>query len=187
MLQSERSSFFTFFAAVMLVQGVHVVEHIIQLVQVFILKVPEDDALGLLGYVYQFKGTEEFLHLGFNATYLLALFVLLVPLRRRMPHPIPVWAFTTFAVAAVGLETWHMVEHVVIISHALANNGCPCPGILDAATGIPDTVLHFFYNAITYAAVVVPFWLMINPDPRRRRLRRRAEGVSVPLHRPRHG
>ena len=73
MIRFDRSAFFTFFAGVMLVQGVHVIEHIIQLIQVFILGVPEDDALGLLGYVYQFKGTEEFLHLGFNASYLLAL------------------------------------------------------------------------------------------------------------------
>jgi hypothetical protein len=155
------SGFFTFFAGVMLVQGVHVIEHIIQLIQVFILHVPDEEALGLLGYIYQFKGTEEFLHLGFNASYLLALFLLIRPLWRRTPDLVPLRAFVTFAVAAVGLESWHMVEHVVIITHALQNNGCPCSGILDAATGIPDTILHFFYNAITYAAVVVPFWYVM--------------------------
>ena len=183
----DRSAFFTFFAGVMLIQGVHVIEHVIQLIQVFILGVPEEDALGLLGYVYQFKGTEEFLHLGFNASYLLALFLLIVPLKRRTPHPVPVWAFTTFAVGAVALESWHMVEHIVIITHALQNNGCPCPGILDAATGIPDTVLHFFYNAITYAAVVVPFWFVINDRSYPRIIARRAESSPLPLRRTGNG
>jgi hypothetical protein len=183
MIRFDRSAFFIFFAGVMLVQGVHVIEHIIQLIQVFILDVPEDDALGLLGYVYQFKGTEEFLHLGFNASYLLALFLLIVPLKRRTPDPVPVWAMATFAVGAVGLESWHMVEHIVIITHVLQNNGCPCPGIVDAATGIPDTVLHFFYNAITYAAVVVPFWFVINNRSYSRKVARRAESSPVPLRR----
>jgi len=140
----------------------HVFEHVVLLIQVYILHVPEDVALGLLGYVYQFQGTEEWLHLTFNATYLLGLCVLLRPLRRRVPQPLPLWAFTTFAVGAVGLESWHMVEHVVIISNVIQNNGCPCPGIGDAVLGISDTVLHFFYNSLTYAAVLVPFryvWL----------------------------
>ena len=183
MMRSQRSTFFTGFAAVMLVQGVHVVEHIIQLIQVFILGVPDDDALGLLGYVYQFKGTEEFLHLGFNATYLAALVLLLVPLRRRVPQPVPMWAFVIFGVGGVGLESWHMVEHVVIITHALQNNGCPCPGILDAATGIPDTVLHFFYNAVTYASVVVPFWFVVGTERRSGAVGRRVDRSSVPLRR----
>jgi len=179
MKRSDRSMFFTFFAGVMLVQGVHVIEHIIQLIQVFILGVPDDEALGLLGYVFQFKGTEEFLHLGFNATYLLAIFLLIVPLRRRSPDPVPIWAFTTFAIAAVGLESWHIVEHAVIITHALQNNGCPCPGILDAVTGIPDTVLHFFYNAITYGALIVPFWFVIHSDQHRREVARRHEHAPL--------
>lgn len=40
----------------------------------------------------------------------------------------------------------------------IANNGCPCPGIGDAALGITDTVLHFYYNALTYVALLAPFW-----------------------------
>ena len=51
------------------IQGVHVIEHHIQLVQVFVLGIPDKDALGLLGYVFQFQGTEEWLHLAFNTAY----------------------------------------------------------------------------------------------------------------------
>ena len=152
--------FLPLFAGIVLVQGIHVLEHIIQLAQVYVFGVPDDDALGLLGYVFQFQGTEEWLHLVFNSTYLLALYALFIPTRRLVPHPVPVWAFAVFALGAAGLETWHVVEHSVIISNVIANNGCPCPGIGDATLGITDTVLHFFYNAVAYAATVTAFWFV---------------------------
>ena len=157
MASARRVSFVPLFTGVVIVQGIHVVEHIIQLIQVFALGVPDDNALGLLGYVFQFQGTEEWLHLGFNAAYLAALGLLVRPLRKLVPHPVPAWAFGVFLIGAVGLESWHMVEHGVIIAHVIANHGCPCPGIGDVALGTTDTVLHFFYNAITYEALLVPY------------------------------
>ncbi len=165
MARSLRSGFLPLFTGVVIVQGIHVSEHIIQLIQVFVLGVPDDDALGLLGYVFQFEGTEEWLHLAFNATYLLALSLLLLPLRRRVPHPVPVWAFTTFVAGAVGLESWHMIEHGVIITNVILHNGCPCPGIGDVALGLSDTILHFSYNSITFLALVVPFWYVRQARP----------------------
>jgi hypothetical protein len=50
-----------------------------------------------------------------------------------------------------------MVEHGVIISHVIANGGCPCPGIGDAALGVTDTILHFVYNVLAYAGVAIAF------------------------------
>jgi len=154
------------FIAVVVIQGVHVVEHVIQLAQVYIFGVADDDALGLLGYVFQFQDTEEWLHLAFNSSYLLALYALVLPMRRFTPQPIPFWAFGVFAIGAVGLESWHVVEHSVIISNVIKNNGCPCPGIGDRALGVTDTILHFVYNSAAYAATVTPFWfLMRGPAP----------------------
>jgi hypothetical protein len=66
-------------------------------------------------------------------------------------------AFAFFVVASVWLETWHMVEHGVIISRVIANGGCPCPGIGDAALGLSDTILHFGYNVIAYAGLAVAY------------------------------
>ena len=146
---------FVFMSAVVVIQGGHVVEHIVQLVQVSLLGVPEQEALGLLGYVLQFNGTEEWLHLGYNSLYLLSLYALIVPLWRITPAVLPTSAFWFFLAASVWLETWHMVEHGVIISHVIANGGCPCPGIGDAALGVSDTILHVFYNLIAYAGVVL--------------------------------
>ena len=152
---------FWFMSAVVAIQGGHVVEHVIQVLQVYTFGVPEQDALGLLGYVLQFNGTEEWLHLGYNTFYLLALYALIVPLWRITPTVVSTRAFWFFIVASVWIETWHMVEHGVIISNVIANGGCPCPGIGDVALGLSDTILHFFYNALAYAGVVYAYVLIV--------------------------
>src|SRR5215210_8683257 len=77
---------FHFLAVVAAVQGAHMVEHVVQLLQVTVFGVPDDDALGLLGYVVQFNGTEEWLHLGYNAVFVVALWALVLPLWRVLPR-----------------------------------------------------------------------------------------------------
>jgi hypothetical protein len=165
MVAFRGSAFLLLFAGVVLVQGVHVVEHIIQLIQVFVYGVPDDDALGLLGEVFAFQGTEEWLHLGFNVAYLAALYLLLIPLWRMAPDRLPAWALWSFVIWSVGLESWHVVEHVVIITNVIRNHGCPCPGIGDRALGITDTVLHFGYNAVAFAGLLVPFLFVTCGQP----------------------
>jgi hypothetical protein len=154
--------FFWFYAAVVGIQGVHVIEHVIQLVQVFVLHVPEQKALGILGFIFQFQGTEEWLHLVFNVSYVVALIVIAWGffLSRAARSIVPGWALVVFLVFGLLLELWHVNEHIVIISHAIANNGCAfdgCPGILDQRLGVSDTVLHFFYNVIAYVGTITPF------------------------------
>jgi hypothetical protein len=84
-----------------------------------------------------------------------------VPLWRITPTVVSTWAFWFFIVASVWIETWHMVEHGVIISNVIANGGCPCPGIGDVALGLSDTILHFIYNALPYAGVVYTYILIV--------------------------
>src|SRR4051812_35478649 len=116
--------FFRFFAVVVVVQGIHVVEHIIQLVQVTWLGVSGDDAMGLLGHFIQFNGTAEWMHLVFNALYLASLYVLVVNFDRLTASlPVPRWVFLLFLFGAAGIESWHMTEHVVIITHVIRNSG----------------------------------------------------------------
>ena len=152
---------FWFFVVVVVVQGVHMFEHVVQLLQVTVWNVPDDEALGLLGYVLQLQGTEEWLHLVFNLALLTSLWILLGPIRDASPSIVPRPAYLVYLFGAVALETWHEVEHLVIISRVLAHDGCPCPGIGDAVLGVSDTVLHFFYNAIVYSALLVPFWFVV--------------------------
>jgi hypothetical protein len=153
---------------VVVVQSVHMFEHVLQLIQVMVWHVPDDDALGLLGYVFQLQGTEEWLHLFFNLALLTSLWIMLGPIRAASPSLVPRWAYLVYIIGAVGLETWHEVEHLVIISRVLLNNGCPCPGIGDAALGVTDTVLHFIYNAVVTSAMLVPFWFVVRSRKQRR-------------------
>jgi len=153
--------FIRLFCAVIIIQGFHVLEHIIQLAQVYLFDVAEDDAFGLLGYFWHPQRTEEWLHLGFNGLYAFALYALVVPLWRLVGRGVPLWSFAVFAVGGVAFETWHVVEHIVIISNVIQNSGCPCPGIGDRVLGVTDTQLHFVYNAIAYAATVTAFWFAI--------------------------
>ena len=130
----------------------------IQLAQVYVFAVADDDAFGLLGYVFKFQDTEEWLHLVFNAWYLLSLYAVFYLLwRAGMLLRLPVWAVAVFIGLGLGLETWHVVEHGVIIGNVIRNDGCPCPGIGDRALGVSDTVLHFGYNAVAFAATALLF------------------------------
>ena len=161
-----KSPFREFFTVVVAIQGVHVSEHIAQLFQVYVFHVEEDHALGLLGYIFAFHGTEEYLHFVFNVTYALCLYIILFNLRPFVPTVVPHRAFMIFLILGVGLESWHVVEHTVIITHVIQNNGCPCLGIVDSVTGLTDTILHFVYNGIAYGATLVPFaYLMRQPNP----------------------
>lgn len=132
-------------------------EHVIQLLQVYAFGVADDDALGVLGYIFQFNGTEEWLHLAFNATYLLALYLVAFGVTGLyFAGQVPGRALALCALYGAGLETWHLVEHAVIIGNVISNSGCPCPGIGDRALGVSDTVLHFVYNAVAYAGTLAP-------------------------------
>jgi hypothetical protein len=153
--------------AVLVVQGVHVIEHVIQLLQIHVWHTA--NTLGLLGYVLELHGTAEWMHLGFNITYLAALVVLAVGLQDRVQAGLlrarPFHAFLAFG---VGLEGWHCVEHSVITYNMIRNGGgCPCPGILDPVLGVMDAQLHMAYNAVAYAGTLVPF-IAIRAAARRR-------------------
>jgi len=184
---SDHPRFYVFYATVVAVQGVHVIEHIVQLLQVYVFGVPSEEAFGLLGYVVNFNRTAEWLHLGFNSLYLLSLFVLVLGVHElALAGQVSMRAFRVFLVLGVGLETWHMTEHVVIIYHVVQNHGCPCPGIGDQALNVSDIQLHFVYNAVTYASTVAPFVLWTRH--RRHRAGALIDSISGPgAPRPRAG
>jgi hypothetical protein len=171
---SMRPRFPQFFGVVLIIQGVHVVEHVLQLLQVYVFDVPSDRAFGLLGYVFNVMGTAEWMHLVFNVAYLLSLYVVLLAAHELLvAGAVSKRVFYSFAVFGAGLETWHMTEHVVIITNVIRNDGCPCPGIGDRALDVSDIQLHFVYNTATYAAVCALFLAV-------RRWRR----TIAPVHHP---
>lgn len=144
-----------FTVGVAVVQGVHVFEHVLQLLQIHVWHT--HNTMGLLGYVLQLQGTAEWLHLVFNLTYLASLVVLAIGWRQQVRQGLlDGRAYATFLVIGLALETWHSVEHAVIVRNILRNDGCPCPGILDPVLGVMDAQLHFGYNAVAYVGTLIP-------------------------------
>ena len=138
------------FATILVIQGFHFVEHIIQLIQIKAFGVPEDQALGVLGAVFAFHGTEEWLHLAFNLSLLTAVLWIQPAVRDAIADRARYLAFLGLA---AGLELWHVIEHLVVTGNMIANGGgCPCLGILDRF--IPDTTLHLGYNTLALAGLV---------------------------------
>jgi hypothetical protein len=139
-------------AGVLGVQAAHFVEHIIQLIQVYALRIPETRALGALGAVFAFHGTEEWMHLAFNVSLLTAL-LWFQPFVR---HQLGAWSrpYRAYLFLGVGVEMWHVIEHLVVTGNMLANGGgCPCPGILDRV--VPETILHLGYNAAALTGLAI--------------------------------
>ena len=121
--------FFAFYAAVVLVQGVHVVEHIIQLIQVYGSKslTPGPRPAGLFPLISGYRGMAPYRlqRQLFGQSCCVAWGFWRSPVARSV---VPLLAMAAFIFFGVWLEGWHVVEHIVIIANVIANNGCPCPG-----------------------------------------------------------
>lgn len=128
-------------------QGFHVLEHVAQSVQKFILL--EAEAHGLLGAAFDF----EWLHLAYNVSLAAGLFLLLVVYARRgglrtQGRP---WSVRAFG-AAVALQGYHFIEHAVRIQQLLAT-GIPDPrGILGNVVDV--VLLHLGLNLVVYVLMV---------------------------------
>src|SRR5437879_3531283 len=146
------------FAALLVVQGLHSVEHVMQLVQRYVLHEPSPQ--GLLG-----RWTNlEWMHLAYNVALgalLVAMFVRFRMWRRAWRSPLLGWIALVAATAfQLGL---HVPEHAVRIYEFLRYGWNPAPGILGHTplhgTGPFDLLLlHFWYNAIVTTLLAVSFF-----------------------------
>lgn len=153
------------FLALVLLQGFHLFEHVVQVAQIHLLGVA--DGRGILGSVVDL----EPLHLAYNTVYLgLALAVyLLLDLDVDGPgrHGRLVFGLLTFAVA---FEAWHELEHVFKVEQffALGRNGTG--GIFGQGTGglvplFPLPLLHLAYNAVAYAPALAAYIVLRQRSP----------------------
>lgn len=155
----------TVFLALVLVQGFHELEHIVQVAQRALLGIP--DGNGLLGSLTDV----EPLHFAYNSLYLallLAVFVLL-GLHRDGPgeHGALVGGLVTFAVA---FQMWHELEHVFKLVQYLALGVNSTGGIFGRGPGglvplFPIPILHLAYNTIAYLPALVGFIALVRRLP----------------------
>jgi hypothetical protein len=129
------------------VQSFHMLEHIVQVIQKFVLQFPV--AHGILGASLDF----EPVHFTFNIVYLglvAAVWISFTKTPIRNMHLI--YGLVTFVLV---FQSWHFIEHAVKLDQHFVYGCISCPGILGHYFDV--ILLHFTYNAIVYVPLVVVF------------------------------
>ena len=129
----------------------HWVEHVFQAIQVFVLGWDRPDARGALGMIWPWLVKSEALHYGYAVAMLIGI-VLLRP------------AFTgtarTWWDLALALQIWHHVEHLLLLSQAIA--GRPFFGAAQYTSLVqlvlPRIELHLFYNGVVFVPMVIAIY-----------------------------
>lgn len=139
-------NFCAVFTAAVIIQSLHMVEHVAQVIQKFWLKLPE--AHGLLG-MFDF----EWVHFAYNGALLLTLYILVFGcIRLFQTHGTPI--FYTF-IAGVAVQSYHMIEHIVKIVQHIQTGLHGTPGIL--GNFINPVWFHFSINLLVLVLVIIPF------------------------------
>ena len=128
--------------ATLTVQSVHMLEHVAQVLQKFVLRQPE--AHGLLGAIFDF----EWVHFVFNTSLEVTLVLIFIWCRRSAGHRLPLSLR-----AVVWLQGYHVVEHVVRMFQYYVGDIAAPKGILGFV--FPVIWLHFSINMIVLALIVV--------------------------------
>lgn len=128
------------------VQTFHVVEHLAQMVQEFILKA--DTTHGLVGQL-----DLEIVHFIFNTVYALG-FLTILAIWVKVGRSISTTFGLTTTVLAVGLfsQTYHQIEHTVRYIQYLETGQQGTPGLI--GDRFNQIVAHFLLNGIVYLPIL---------------------------------
>jgi hypothetical protein len=141
----------------------HWAEHVFQVIQIFVLGWPRDQALGALGLVFPWLVRSEELHYWYAAAMLVGLILLRPGIGRRAR----VWWD-----AALIIQIWHHFEHLLLLSQVILGAnlfGAPAPtSILQLV--FPRVELHLFYNAMVTMPMLVAMYIHLHPTARERKL-----------------
>jgi len=141
----------------------HWAEHLVQAYQIYVLGWPRPQAGGVLGLVFPWLVTSEWLHYG----YAIVMLVGLVILRHGF-----VGRARTWWNASMWIQVWHHFEHLLLLVQALTGAylmGAKVPTSI-AQLVFPRVELHLFYNAIVFVPMVVAMVLHLRPNPEERAL-----------------
>lgn len=145
-------------SAFMLIVLAHWAEHVAQAVQIWMLGWTRPDAKGVLGLAWPWLVTSEWLHYGYALLMLAGLWLL----RGGM-----VGRARTWWLAALAIQAWHHVEHLLLLIQALTGDnlfGRAVPTSIVQLV-IPRVELHLFYNAVVFLPMVVAMVLHLRPRP----------------------
>ena len=130
----------------------HVLEHVFQAIQIFVLGWPRSLALGALGLVWPWLVRSEWLHYW----YALMILVGLIALRPALVGRARAWWDL-----ALGIQLWHHFEHALLLGQVLAGHnlfGAVVPtSVLQLF--FPRVELHLAYNAAVSAPLGAAMYL----------------------------
>ncbi len=146
---SPVDQFVYLFALTVLIQALHMVEHVAQVIQKFVLGIAP--AHGLIGAL-----DLEQIHFAFNVFYLATLAVVMVgwfyhdsQICKQKPR-------AGIMVGTVALQSYHMVEHSVKLAQFIATGMQGTPGI--AGMHLDGVIFHALMNTAVFVPVVVVFF-----------------------------
>jgi hypothetical protein len=147
----------TFMAIVLL----HWAEHLVQAYQVWVLDQPRPASRGVLGQVFPWLVSSEWLHYWYAVVMLAGLFLL----RPGFAGRARVWW-----TVALAIQFWHHIEHLLLLTQAQTGTfyfGAAVPTSV-AQVVFPRVELHLFYNSIVFVPMVVAVYLHLRPNARER-------------------
>jgi hypothetical protein len=140
------------------VQSAHMLEHVVQVIQVNVQDA--EVRRGLAGAVFD----TEWVHFGFN----LAVLLFLVWAWRMTAKLDPAWhraaAAYGFVLSAVVIQTYHVAEHVAKILQHVTSGLDPAPGLIGDQVGL--VWFHFGINLAVYAGFVIAIGPLVGPAVR---------------------
>jgi hypothetical protein len=143
----------------MVVVLAHWAEHLVQAYQVWVLDLPRPAARGVLGQVFPWLVTSEWLHYAYAIVMLVGLFLL---------RPGFVGAARTWWTVALVIQFWHHIEHLLLLVQAQTHTfffGGAVPTSV-AQLVVPRVELHLFYNSIVFIPMVVAVYRHLRPTDR---------------------
>ena len=127
------------------VQSFHMLEHIVQVIQKFVLEFPV--AHGIIGASLDF----EPVHFAFNVVYLALVTLVWISFTKTPIRNMRlIYGLVTFVLL---FQSWHFIEHAVKLDQHFVDGCISCPGILGYYFNV--ILLHFTYNAIVYLPLLV--------------------------------
>lgn len=139
----------------------HMMEHVFQAIQVFLLNWPRPQSLGMLGLVFPWLVTSEWMHYIYALLILAGLIILRPAIRGRA---------RLYWDIALAIQFWHHIEHALLLAQALIHQnlfGLPVPtSVLQLF--FPRVELHLFYNTAVFVPFVFASLEHFFPSPRDR-------------------
>ena len=140
------------FLEMMILQGVHEMEHIVQVVQRGWLGIA--NGAGMLGSVFDV----EPVHMVYNLLFLFLIAAVYAGCRRdRRAIPANPDRVMRLLQVSFVFQIWHTTEHVVKMYQYFQTGLNGTPGIL--GYWFPVVYLHFWYNTLLYIPIVIAFFV----------------------------